>query len=266
MLFDNYNKNLVILCAGDNPAHLFFEDANERKYELLVLYYGDNKEQFKNKFKAFNHFSSIKGYKFHIIKKYYNENIMFFKKYKSILMPDDDIFLKTKNINYFFKIFNDNQLMLAQPSLIGYFSHAITLHRFEYFLRYTNFVEIMMPCFSAAAFIKCVNSFDETSIGHGLDFLWPKILKYPNKKIAIIDEIIAIHSREVASSNLYKDNKTDEFLKFMEKNYLNTGMKNVIGNISKENFDIKPLAEKYHPHSEIFKILIENYKGNQNER
>jgi hypothetical protein len=262
MLFNNYKKNLVILCAGDNPAHLFFEDANERNYELLVIYYGDNEEKFKNKFKTFNHFSSIKGCKFNIIKKYYNENIIFFKRYKSILMPDDDIFLKTKNINNFFKIFNDNQLMLAQPSLIGYFSHAITLHRFEYFLRYTNFVEIMMPCFSAAALTKCINSFDETSIGHGLDFLWPKILKYPNEKIAIIDKIIAIHSREVGSSNLYIDNKKNEFLKFMEKNCLNAAMKNVIGSISKENFDTRPLAEKFYPHSEIFKLLIESYKGN----
>ncbi len=261
MLFNNYgNKNLVILCAGDNVAHFFFEDENERKYELLVIYYGDNEEQFKNKFKTFDHFIRIKGYKFNIIKKYYNENIKFFKNYKNILIPDDDIYLKTKDINNFFKIFDDKQLMLAQPSLIGYFSHAITLHRFEYFLRYTNFVEIMMPCFSANALTKCINSFDETSIGHGLDYLWPKILKYPNEKIAIIDEIIAIHSREVGSSNLYIDNKENEFLKFMEKNCLNAGMNNVIGSISKENK--QPLAEKFYPNSEIFKFFIKNYKGN----
>jgi hypothetical protein len=263
MLFNNYgDENLVILCAGDNAAHLFFEDENERKYELLVIYYGDNEEQFKDKFKTFDHFISIKGYKFNIIKKYYNENIKFFKNYKNILIPDDDIYLKTKDINNFFKIFNDKQLMLAQPSLIGYFSHAITLHRFEYFLRYTNFVEIMMPCFSADALTKCINSFDETSIGWGLDYLWPKILKYPNEKIAIIDEIIAIHSREVGSSNLYINNKENEFLKFMEKNCLNKAMKNVIGSISKENFNTQPLAENFYPHSEIFKFLIENYKGN----
>jgi len=260
MLFNNYgDKNLVILCAGDNPAHLFFEDASERKYELLVLYYGDNEEKFKNKFKTFDYFGSIKGYKFHIIKKYYNENIKFFKNYKNILMPDDDIYLKTKNINDFFEIFKKHQLILAQPSLIGYYSHAITLHRFEYFLRYTNFVEIMMPCFSSDSFSKCIGTFDISPIGHGLDFLWPKILGYPDKKIAIIDEIVAIHSRKVGSGNLYKDHESDSFFRFMEKNCLNES-KNVLGSISREsnqNFD-----EQYYPHSEIFKFLIENYKGN----
>jgi hypothetical protein len=263
MLFNNYgDKNLVILCAGDNPAHLFFENENERKYELLVIYYGDNKEKFKNKFKNYDHFINIKGYKFNIIKKYYYENIKFFKKYKNILIPDDDIFLKTKAINDFFRIFNEHHLALAQPSLIGYYSHSITLHKFECLLRYTNFVEIMMPCFSSDALAKCINTFDSSLIGHGLDFLWPKILSYPDKKIAIVDDVIAIHPRKVGSSNLYVDNKNDIFFKFMERNHLNESMKNVIGSILKENCNIKPLDEKYYPYSEVFKLLIENYKGN----
>ena len=260
MLFNNYgDKNLVILCAGDNPAHLFFEDINERNYELLVIYYGDNEEQFKNKFKTFDHFSSIKGYKFNIIKKYYNENIKFFKEYKNIFIPDDDIYLKTKYINNLFEIFNKYKLILAQPSLIGYYSHTITLHRFEYFLRYTNFVEIMMPCFSSDSFAKCISTFDSSIIGHGLDYLWPKILGYPDKKIAIIDEIVAMHSRKVGSGNLYKDHENDSFFRFMEKNCLSQN-KNILSSIPKE--ENQGFDEQYYPHSEIFKFLIEKYKGN----
>ena len=39
MLFNNYgDKNLVILCAGDNPAHLFFENQNERNKSEAATY------------------------------------------------------------------------------------------------------------------------------------------------------------------------------------------------------------------------------------
>lgn len=262
MLHSNHScKNLVILCSGDSPEILFFEDADKRNYELLVIYYGDDPVKFKNKFKTFDNFQVIKGLKFNIIKKYYDNNNKFFKKYKSILMPDDDILLRTKDINYFFEIFNKYKLSLAQPSLIGYFSHLITLHKFENILRYTNFVEIMMPCFSFESFAKCIGTFDMSLNGHGLDFLWPKILNYPNEKIAIIDEIIAIHSRKVGSNNTYNDNTDYNFFDFMEKNNLNK-IQDVIGYVLKEKYDKEIFDENYYPYSETFKLLIENYKGN----
>jgi len=264
MLFNDCgNKNLIILCAGDNPAHIFWDDEYNKNYELLIIYYGNDYNKFRKKYNKFDYFCNLKGYKFNIIKEYYENNKKFFKKYKNIFIPDDDIVFKNKDINLFFELFSKNNLLLAQPSLIGYYSHTITLHRFEFILRYTNFVEIMMPCFSQESFNKCINSFDQTPSGWGLDYLWPKLLNYPKNKIAIIDEVFGIHPRIVGNSDLYKKNKNvhQEFDKFMAKNNLIKFNHETYNAIQKQNFNKGSNQENYYPYSESFKILFELMKN-----
>ena len=266
MLFNSYgNKNLIILCAGDSPAHFIWSDYSKPNYDLFIIYYGNNPNIFKKKYNNFNYFFHKKGYKFNLIKEIYNENKKLFKKYKNIFIPDDDLVFKNNDINIFFDAFNKYNLALAQPSLIGYFSHTITLHRFELILRYTNFVEIMMPCFSHEAFLKCLNSFDKTSSGWGLDFLWPKILNYPKNKIAIIDQIFAIHPKVVGNSELYEKNKNvqQEFDKFIAENNLKLDQEtyNIIKN---NNFNKQSHPENYYPYSESFKIIFDKIKNKKN--
>ena len=263
MLFNSYgNKNLIILCAGDNPAHVFWDDHSKPNYDLFVIYYGNNPTIFKRKFNNFTEFFNKKGYKFNLIKEIYNENQKLFKKYKNIFMPDDDLVFKNKDINLFFETFNKHNLFLAQPSVIGYYSHTITLHRFELILRYTNFVEIMMPCFSHESFLKCVNSFDLTPSGWGLDYLWPKILGYPKDKIAIVDQVFGIHPRVVGNSDLYEKNKNvhQEFDKFMAKNNLSKFNQETFNIVKNNNFNKQINEENYYPYSETFKNLFEKIK------
>ena len=260
-MLTNYqgNKNLVILCAGDYPAHIFWNDTSEKNYDLLIIYYGKNSKTFLKKYNKFDYFHQQSGYKFSIIKDYYKNNKALFKKYKNIFMPDDDLVLKNNDINKFFDIFNDYNLKLAQPSLIGYFSHNITLHRPDFILRYTDFVEIMMPCFSIDALKICINSFDETPTGFGLDFYWPKLLGYPKNKIAIIDEIIAIHPKEVGTSELYNNRKNidDSFHNFMKKNNL-INSKSVFGNV-KKSYEKSSRNENYYPYQENFRNKLNKF-------
>jgi len=63
------------------------------------------------------------------------------------------------------------------------------------YLRYTNFVEIMMPMMSQSTYQQLSHTFSENVSGWGLDFYWPKLLKYPKNKIAVIDHICATHTR-----------------------------------------------------------------------
>lgn len=262
MIFNSGNKNLIILCTGDNPAHVFGCSNLKKNYDILVIYYGNNVSCFKKKYNNIDYFYNKKGYKFNLIKDYYYENEKIFNKYKNIFIPDDDLIFKEKDINLFFDIFNQNNLLLAQPSLIGYFSHTITLHRFEFILRYTNFVEIMMPCFSNIAFKICVKFFDKTTSGWGLDYLWPKILGYPTNKIAIIDEVFGIHPRKVGSSKIYTNNKNlnQEYDEFMTINNLTKSNQEVYSSIKKNNFDKYSLEENYYPYSESFKIILEKIR------
>ena len=181
-------------------------------------------------------------------------------------MPDDDLFFKNRDINLFFELFNKHNLILAQPSLIGYYSHTITLHRFEFVLRYTNFVEIMMPCLSQESFMKCIDYFDQTPSGWGLDYLWPKILGYPKNKIAIIDEIFAIHPRKIGTSDLYEKNKNvhQEFDKFMSLHNLSKFNQETFNYIVKNNFNKGSSEENYYPYSESFKNLFDQIKNKKN--
>jgi len=96
---------------------------------------------------------------------------------------------------------------LAQPSLLPInYSHEITINQEKNILRYTSFVEIMMPCFSRTALGKCIETFTENQSGWGLDLLWYKILGYPKNKIAIIDDVVAYHSKksDIKNGDFYK--------------------------------------------------------------
>ena len=54
-----------------------------------------------------------------------------------------------------------------------------------------------MPIFSHSAFLACVDSFDRSISGYGLDFAWPVILGRPEQKIPIIDAVAAAHTRPI---------------------------------------------------------------------
>jgi hypothetical protein len=97
------------------------------------------------------------------------------------------------------------KLHLGQPAIVGHYSLSITLPRPDSRLRFTNFVEIMCPCFSRKALMKCVDKFDENQSGWSYDALWNELLEHPRRSIGIIDDIIAIHTRPVFGGELYKN-------------------------------------------------------------
>lgn len=116
--------------------------------------------------------------------------------YKNYLLIDDDILIE--NTDKFFYLFNKYKFELAQPSLIGYYSHKITLKQ-NCIYRKTNFVEIMMPCFTRKALEKCKETFISNESGWGIDYLWGKILSYQD--MGIIDCVSGVHTRPVSTGH-----------------------------------------------------------------
>jgi hypothetical protein len=51
-------------------------------------------------------------------------------------------------------------------------------------------------------------TFNATKSSWGLDMIWDYELGHPRNKIAILDDVIAIHTREVKSGDLYKNHTT----------------------------------------------------------
>lgn len=205
--FTGNKRFLVMARVGDHSLHKEWLIPNEYKnFDLYLEYYGDGSHHYVNDCDFYAEAKKTKWPRFYKLIEEYGDQIF---QYDAIWMPDDDISTNCATINKMFNIFMDYHLSLAQPALAedSYYSHEITIRNNVYFLRYTKFVEVMVPIFSKEALQSCWQSFKLSKTGWGLDSVWPKLLGYPNNQIAIIDEVSVKHTRSLGSGSLYKDSQ-----------------------------------------------------------
>ncbi|NLH83742.1 MAG: DUF707 domain-containing protein [Phyllobacteriaceae bacterium] len=122
-----------------------------------------------------------------------------FADYRRIWLPDDDLAVSRRAINRLFAICRRNHLDLAQPALdeASHVSHAVTRRDPRFALRFTNFVEVMCPVFSAEALTACLDTFPTTLTSWGLDVVWPSLVGAGGTRIAIVDAVTVTHTRPV---------------------------------------------------------------------
>jgi hypothetical protein len=194
-------KNLVIVRAGDNSLHPeWLRGAAARDWDLIVNYYGDNPDAYRGD--GLERIDS-KGPKWPALHDLLAENRRFFADYAYIWLPDDDLRTDAVQINALFEIMAARRLQVAQPALTwnSYFGHLTTLRNAKFQLRYTNYVEVMAPCFSAPMLEKALPLFKTNLSGWGLDFVWAKLVNRPETEIAIIDTVTVDHTRPVGGPN-----------------------------------------------------------------
>ncbi|MFI9504693.1 DUF707 domain-containing protein [Nocardia sp. NPDC052566] len=195
-------RNLVVLRAGDASLHeQWLAGPMPRTWDLVVSYFGDDPHRFRAddvlrldrkgpKWPALHHVLTV-------------DLADSIDDYDYIWLPDDDLATDTATVNELFEYAARYRLPLAQPALTedSYYTHEITLvdRRFE--LRYTNFVEIMAPCFRQDFLRRCLPTFDATQTGWGLDFHWPRFVG-DTSSIAIVDAVTVRHTRPVGGPNL----------------------------------------------------------------
>jgi len=196
-------KNLIVSPVGDNSTHKTWLSSNQ-KFDLFLIYYGDNEAVFDDYKKDCNgNIVKAKGEKGRLIYSFFKNDFdikINYTKYANVWLPDDDIIIDAEMINEMFKIHSEFKLYLSQPSLTGFVHHKIVKNQPDNILRFTNFVEIMCPLMSSEAFKLLAPYYIENYTSHGLDYLWPKILGFPKNKVAIIDKVIANHSRPVSQN------------------------------------------------------------------
>lgn len=119
--------------------------------------------------------------------------------YKAVCFFDDDLVVRFDAVDTAFVTFSHYGLELAQPALTHDSHHAfrVTLHHPTFVLRFTNFVEPMMPIFSPSALKVCLPMVGEAISGWGLEFVWPHLLGNPKDKVAVIDEVQVRHAKAV---------------------------------------------------------------------
>lgn len=214
------SRFLIIARVGDNSLHKEWLTPIENKnFDLCISYFGDYPERFRN---DCDYYYESKGTKWPKIKEVI-ENLgeKVIEQYDAIWFPDDDIMTTSTNINKMFNIFIEQGFDLAQPALTqnSYFSHKVTIEQPDYLWRYSEFVEIMVPILSKNALKQLWQTFDICPSGWGLDLLWPKLLGYPRKKIAVIDDTAVQHTRPVGTGSLYNDLTPLDELHDLERKY-----------------------------------------------
>lgn len=196
-------QNLVIVRAGDSSLHpewLEGPGAEARTWDIIVNYFGNDPDKYRT-----GDVLRIdsKGPKWPALYELIQNHAGLIGGYARVWLPDDDLRCACADVNRLFDVFEREKLELAQPSLRpdSYVSHMVTLHNPRFQLRFTNFVEVMAPCFTRESLEKLLPTFNESMSGWGLDYAWPRILGSAGERVAIIDDVQVLHTRPVGAAN-----------------------------------------------------------------
>jgi hypothetical protein len=193
-------QNLVIVRAGNSSLHEgWLNGDEERNWDLIVNYFGDDPQRYRRDDVRRIDSKGPKWPALHDLIRELGDDV---HAYERVWLPDDDLRTTKFDINLFFKIFETCRLALAQPALTSdsHLGHLITLRNRSFNIRFTNFVEIMAPCFDRATLKQLLPSFKENLSGWGLDFYWPTQIADPTR-IGIVDAVTVCHTRPVGGPN-----------------------------------------------------------------
>jgi hypothetical protein len=201
-------KNLIISAVGNESIHKNWL-SNYLNYDIFLINYGE--KDYSNDCKFY--IDKAQGSKYNLI--YENKSKIFniIDDYKNVFLPDDDILISPNQIKKLFNIHSRYDLLLSMPALTGplkkydkkYIEVPIFYPDPDLVLKYTNWVGIICPCFSISFFKQCIETFNYNKSNWGIAFLWSKLIE-KNKKIAIIDSIEAIHTKELYVGENYRNN------------------------------------------------------------
>ena len=211
-------KYCVISAAGSRSLHNEWLKGEEPPvFDLHLIVY----DQSFNKFYDDADFISYrKGYKLNLVFDYLQQHPEYLEHYVYFFIPDDDIQTDAFQIAQLFEFMEKYRLEIAQPSLSkSYYSYPHTLRDKSCLLRYTNFVEMMLPCFSRHALKIVLHTFNANKSGWGTEYHWAKLIDSNHRDMAIIDQIHMIHTRPVRSFDQRKKQEAEEYIK---KNHLDT--------------------------------------------
>lgn len=187
--------------AGDQSLHeTWLREDPGRTWDLIVSYYGDDPARFLADDVVR---TASKGPKMPSLGDLLRTRVPELSAYDYVFLPDDDLLFPEGGISRLFRICRAHDLILCQPALShdSFVGHAITLHRPAFRVRWTDWVEIMAPCFQRAALDACLPTFDENISGWGIDSLWPRILRHHPGRIGIVDAVQMTHTRPFGGPN-----------------------------------------------------------------
>lgn len=240
----NSKKNAVVVAAGKNSLHRQLLKGNA-DYDLHLLIYDNSYEIYCNDTK---YIDCQSGYKMDMFYRYVHSHPTYLDKYDYFFLMDDDVEMDTKDVNELFRLMRKYELKIAQPSLVmSYYTYEHTLRNPLCILRYTNFVEMMMPCFSKEALLEVLPTFEHQVRGCGIEFHWPLLINDNHKNMAVIDAVSAKHTRRLERWTSKDEFSMQQYVcqynlstKIKEYSYIGKDIRKLdkgIGLMDKENLD-----------------------------
>lgn len=125
-------------------------------------------------------------------------------QYDAVWIVDDDIQLRTPDINQMFDMFSRHKLWIGQPAYSNdsYTPMQLCFVDEGYHLRYSNFCENGVSIFSSEALRKCLPVMKDIKTGWGSEYLFYKLIGSPDKGVAILDDVVCFHPRHESSLDL----------------------------------------------------------------
>jgi hypothetical protein len=191
---------LVIVRAGDHSLHpRWTTSPATRSWDLVVSYYGRDPMRYRDVSAPRIDDEGAKWPGLHRL--LCRER--FWRDYDYIWLPDDDLAIDEDSVDALFATVAAHDLALAQPALSwsSFYSHPVTIRHPSFRLRYTDFVEIMAPCFSRGALEICVDTMSDSASGWGFDWTWPRQVGAALRRCAVIDTVLMTHTRPVGGPN-----------------------------------------------------------------
>lgn len=193
---------LALFRAGPKSLHPeAVKQLDDQNFDYALSWFGDETPESLGMAEGASFVHHIKGAKWPGLEQTLVAHWEQIQKYSYVWLPDDDLLCDPSTISRMFSICDELQLELAQPALTrdSYLSHIITMQHTEFQIRFTNFVEVMAPVFSADMLAKIFPTLHGQISGYGLDGLWPRYSHMG--KVAIIDDTPVKHTRPVGGPN-----------------------------------------------------------------
>jgi hypothetical protein len=210
--------NLLITTLGEYN-HLSSWLNGERNYDVAIVNYDRHQSDY-NLVKQCVYYDTFSTFKYPGIELMFSDDPRLLR-YEYFFMPDEDIYLSSEQISELFTKMRTLNLDLAQPSIedssVSFPSWNLFTHRRDLDFIPTNFVEVMCPCFSHSALLKCLPTFPKSRSGWGLDLVWPSLIGNNRSNMGIINSIVAKHTRRVGEGGLYKALRQYKTTPYMEK-------------------------------------------------
>lgn len=125
-----------------------------------------------------------------------------FAAYERFFLVDDDIeFRGPGDIDMLIAIAAQHDLAICQPSLSpqSFGSWLITRNNPSWFMRFTNYVESMMPLLTAEAVTLLEGDLRAAVSGYGVDIAFHRVLG--ERRMAIVDAIVVTHGKPIDPVN-----------------------------------------------------------------